>query len=103
MEAFGNKVGGEFSLAYVESDSDKLDALVLLGNCDLDKTLAQTIDGYQQIKSTIISRKMVGEESVSVEGDAFTAEDLLQIEDDLSEYIMNLRALCGKGSTAPQG
>lgn len=103
MEAFGNKVGGEFSLAYVESDTDKLDALVLLGNCDLDKTLGQTIDGYQQLKRTIISRKMVGEESVSLEGDAFTAEDLLQIENDLSEYIMSLRALCGKGSTAPQG
>lgn len=103
VRAFGSNVGGELSLAYVKSNSDKIDALVLLGNCDLGETLEHTIYGYQRIKEAIISRNSTSEESLDLEGSAFAAEDLSLIEKVLGDYVTSLNVLLQRRSTGQQG
>ncbi len=91
-KTFAGNVVGELSIAYVDRYSDKIDAFLLLGGCDLDQTLSRTNAGYHQVKNSIATRRLEDYGMIPVQEQPLP-EDLVPLEKNLNDYVANIRML----------
>ena len=83
-KVFPEELGGDYSITYAEKNGDKVDALVLLGGCNMDRILRKLIEGYRNVASSFIDG---GRRSSYKDLSSPSKEELGVLEVNMQEYL----------------
>ena len=84
-----NEVLGNTEIRYKEEASDRIDALLLLGGCDLNKLLSRAKEGYKVVRRSVLAGTNP-EESYLAAGHWVSPGELNQLEDNLVDYTTQI-------------